>query len=278
MEKVVVCINWGEKYGAPYVNRLHAMVRANITPPFRFVAFTDSRTGMHPEIDCFDLPEMPGFMPENTKGQWPKSRLWAPELGDLAGPFLFLDLDVTITESLDPFFTYGAPEDVVLARNAAKPFQKLGQTSIYRMPVGALAPLQALFAADPQAVADKYRFEQHYVTKNAPNGVKFWPNGWVRHFRIECIPSFPLNYFLPPRPPNGTRVVIFAGAMNPPDAIVGQYNKSNPYLPPLAHIQRALKSKKKLKSIRQFVRPAVWVKEIWERALEVEQASSKDPK
>jgi hypothetical protein len=266
MKKQIVCINWGTKYGAPYINRLYRMVRANITPPFRFVAFTDTRDGVHPDIDCFDLPDMPGFMPKNTIGQWPKSRLWAPELGDLTGPFLFVDLDVTITGSLDPFFEFGAPEDVVLARNVAKPFQRLGQTSIYRMPVGALAPLQRLFAADPQAVADKYRFEQHFVTKNAPNGVKFWPRSWVRHFRIECIPRFPFNYFFEPRLPKGTRVVIFAGSMNPPDAIAGQYNKRTPYLPPFAHVRRALKSKNKIKSLRQFVRPATWVKEIWDRA------------
>ncbi len=266
MDKQIVCINWGTKYGAPYINRLYEMVRANITPPFRFVAFTDTRDGVNPAVDCFDLPEMPGFMPKNTIGQWPKSRLWASELGDLTGPFLFVDLDVTITGSLDPFFTFGAPEDVVVARNAAKPLHKLGQTSVYRMPVGALAPLQQMFAADPQGIADTYRFEQHFVTRNAPNGIKFWPKGWVRHFRIECIPSFPLNYFLEPKAPPGTRVVIFAGGLNPPDAIAGQYSAETPHLPPLAHILRALKSEQKIKSIRQYVHPARWVKEIWERS------------
>lgn len=266
MDKQIVCINWGTKYGAPYINRLYEMVRANITPPFRFVAFTDTREGVHAAVDCFDLPEMPGFMPKNTIGQWPKSRLWAPELGDLTGPFLFLDLDVAITASLDPFFEFGAPEDVIVARNVAKPLQKLGQTSIYRMPVGALAPLQGMFADNPQGVADEYRFEQHFVTKKAPGGVKFWPKAWVRHFRIECIPRFPLNYFTAPKLPTGTRVVIFAGAMNPPDAIAGQYNARTPHLPPLAHLSRALKSDNKLRSIRQFVWPAKWVQDIWEKS------------
>jgi hypothetical protein len=148
----------------------------------------------------------------------------------------------------------------------AKPLHKLGQTSIYRMPVGALAPLQDIFAADPQGVADKYRFEQHFVTKNAPNGIKFWPKGWVRHFRIECLPKFPLNYFSEPRQPKDARVVIFAGGLNPPDAILGQYSKETPHVPPLQHIARALKSKRKIKSLRQFMWPATWVKRIWEEA------------
>lgn len=278
MEKQIVCINWGTKYGAPYVNRLYEMVRANTTPPFRFVAFTDTTDGIHPDVDCFDLPEMPGFMPKNTIGQWPKSRLWAPELGDLTGPFLFMDLDVTITGSLDAFFEFGAPEDVIVARNVAKPLQRLGQTSIYRMPVGALSPLQALFAADPQGVADKYRFEQHFVTKMAPKGVKFWPKGWVRHFRIECIPKFPFNYFFEPKLPKGARIVIFAGSMNPPDAIAGQYNVRTPHLPPLAHIKRALKSKTKLKSLRQFVWPARWVEDIWDQSSTSDHGAQKDAK
>ena len=276
MRKQIVCINWGTKYGAPYINRLYRMVCANTTPPFRFVAFTDTREGVDPGVECFDLPEMPGFMPERTIGQWPKSRLWAAELGDLKGAFLFVDLDVAITGSLDPFFEFGDENDVVLARNIAKPLHKLGQTSIYRMPVGALAPLKDMFAADPQGVADKYRFEQHFVTKNAPNGVKFWPGGWVRHFRIECIPTFPLNYFVEPRLPKGTRVVIFAGSLNPPDAILGQYNKANPHLPPWQHIKRAVKSPKKIKSLRQFMWPATWVRTIWEKA-EQDQASSPKP-
>lgn len=266
MEKQIVCINWGTLYGAPYINRLYRMVCARTTPPFRFVAFTDSRDGVDPGVECFDLPEMPGFMPQRTIGQWPKSRLWAAELADLTGPFLFLDLDAAITGSLDPFFEFGDPDDVILARNVAKPLSRLGQTSIYRMPVGALAPLQDIFAADPQGVADTYRFEQHFVTKNAPNGIRFWPSGWVRHFRIECIPKFPLNYFLDTRAPKDARVVIFAGSLNPPDAIKGQYHAEVPHLPPGQHIWRALRSKHKLRGIRQFVRPATWVERIWDQA------------
>lgn len=278
MKKQIVCINWGTKYGAPYINRLYRMVKAHITPPFQFLCFTDTREGIYAEIDCLDLPDMPGFVPKNTIGQWQKLRLWAPELAYLTGPFLFLDLDVVITGSLDPFFEFGTPEDVILARNAAKPLQKMGQTSVYRMPVGALASLQEAFAEDPQGIADTYRFEQHFLTRNAPNGVKLWPGGWVRHFRIECIPPFPFNYFRAPKLPNRARVVIFAGALNPPDAIAGRYNSGTPHLPPLAHLRRALKTGRKWKAIRHYVRPALWVEEFWDHPTHDPEAGVKEAK
>jgi len=273
MAKQIMCINWGIRYGVPYINRLYAIVARHITPPFRFVCYTDVTDGVRAEVITKDLPPMPGFMPKHTKGKWPKSRLWAPRLDGLDGTVLFLDLDVAITGSLDPFFEFGDPEDVILARNAAKPLHKLGQTSIYRMPVGKLAPLQEAFAADPQGIADRYRFEQHFVTKAAPGGVKFWPKSWVRHFRIECARTFPLNFVLPPRLPRDARVVIFAGHPNPPDAMEGRMSADLPHLPPLAHILRALSQPKPMKAIRSYIKPAEWV---WDVADQDSQSGTRN--
>ena len=262
--KQVVCINWGTLYGAPYINRLYKMVARNITPPFRFVCFTDNDEGVLPEVDCFPLPEMPGEIPKNTPGQWQKSRLWAPELADLTGNFLFIDLDVIITESLDPFFTYGDPDDLMMAWNVARPLDRLGQSSIYRVPVGQLAPLQEIFAADPQGTADEYRYEQHFVTKNAPKKPKFWPRKWVRHFRIECIPMLPLNFFKPPRLREGTRVVIFAGGPNPPEAIEGRRDPKLPVMTPWEYLKYWRKNRMRVQNLQDYALPAPWIETYWD--------------
>ena len=261
--KQVVCINWGTAYGARYINRLYAMVARNITPPFRFIAFTDTTEGVRPEVECFDLPEMPGFMPRNTPGKWPKSRLWAPELGDLTGNFLFLDLDVLVTDSLDPFFEYGDPDGLVMGLNVAKLPRRMGQSSVYRMPVGKLAALYEMFAADPQGIADKYRYEQFFVAANAPGGVQFWPRKWMRHFRIECIPLLPLNFFRPPRLRTGCRVVIFAGGPNPPEAITGQQRPDEPPMSPMHFIRDRLAAGKGLRELQNYGLPAPWVGDYW---------------
>jgi len=263
VKKQIICINWGTKYGAPYINRLYAMVARNITPPFSFTCFTETREGIRPEVRCFDLPPMPGKIPEVSKGQWRKSCLWGPELGDLEGPVLFIDLDVVITGSLDVFFEHGAPDDTVLAWNIARPLQRLGQTSVYRFPVGKLVPLQTLYASDPEGIAAEYSFEQHFVTRNAPGGIKLWPRRWVRHFRIECIPIFPLNFFRQPRVPRDGRIVIFAGSLNPPDAIAGRISSWSEHLPPRAHLQKMWRSRAPLAAYRRYLLPTRFVEEAW---------------
>tara|TARA_R110002020_G_scaffold249912_1_gene463925 strand:- start:4 stop:798 length:795 start_codon:yes stop_codon:yes gene_type:complete len=262
--KTVICINWGTLYGAPYINRLYRGVAKNITPPFRFVAFSDTLDGLMPEIDGFPLPDMPGFVPKNTPGQWQKSRLWAPQLADIEGPFLFLDLDVIVTGSLDPFFEFGNQDKVTMAHNIARPLARLGQSSVYRAPVGKLSPLQEVYANDPQGTADKYRFEQHFVSKNAPGGVQFWPKGWVRHFRIECIPTLPLNFFKPPYLPKGTKIVIFAGGPNPPDAIEGKRHESLPQMTPGEYLKYWRKNRMRLTTLQDYALPAPWVSDYWD--------------
>ncbi|MFT4150006.1 MAG: glycosyl transferase [Paracoccaceae bacterium] len=263
--KQVICINWGTKFGPRYINRLYAMVARNITPPFTFTCFTDSRDGIRPEVNCQDLPPMGAEMPKRTKGKWPKSRLWGEKLGDLAGPVLFLDLDLVIVGSLDDFFTWGDPDEVILARNAAKPFERVGQTSVYRMPVGKLKPLQDRFRADPQGVADEYRYEQRFVTRNAPGGVKLFPKRWVVHFRYQCMPAIPLNYFIPARLPADARIVIFPGGVLPEHAIAGGwvgFEGQGPW----DHIRGVFgdrKGEKPLRYLRHYMRPVPWVADHW---------------
>ena len=266
MSRQVICISWGTKYGAPYVNRLYAMVARNLTPPFSFTCFTDDAEGFHPGIRAEPLPPLDVAMPTGTKGIWPKARLWGPVLGGLTGPVLFMDLDLVVTGSLDDFFSFGEPDEVILARNPNTPMERLGQTSLFRFPVGKLVPLQERFRADPQAVADAFQFEQRFVTREAPGGVRFWPAGWVRHFRFHCARPLPLNYLLAPKLPADARVVIFPGGLLPPHAIAGQWGKRYRPQSPLAHLRGLFAADRPdppLRYLRHYLRPAPWVAEAW---------------
>jgi len=161
MKKQIICINWGRKYGPRYINRLYAGVARNLTGAFSFTCFCDNPEGIRPEVRTEPLPELDVEMPKATQGIWPKARLWSARLGDLEGPVLFMDLDMVVVGPLDGFFDEGADEDVILARNENTPFEKLGQTSIFRFPVGKLLPLQEKFRADPQGVAVRDAIRHH---------------------------------------------------------------------------------------------------------------------
>ena len=266
MDKQVVCINWGKKYGPPYINRLYAMLARNITPPFSLTCFTDRAEGIRPEVRALPLPELDVAMPTGTKGIWPKARLWGETLGDLHGPVLFMDLDLVVVGPMDDFFTFGDPDAVILARNPSTPLERLGQTSLFRFPVGKLLPLQQRFRADPQAVADTYQFEQRFVTREAPGGIAFWPTGWVRHFRIDCARTFPLNFVLPPKLPEGAKVIIFPGGLLPPHAIAGYWGKFHRPGTRSAHIARLFDPDRHdppLRHLRHFLLPSPWVAEAW---------------
>jgi hypothetical protein len=267
VKKQVICIRWGRKYGPDYVNRLYGMVARHLTPPFTFHCITDDGTGLRPEVGVIPLPEL-GFTLGGIKhGIWDKSRLWQPTLGGLEGPVLFMDLDLVVTGPLDGFFEHGPADRVVMARNPTTPFERLGQTSLYRFPVGGLVPLWETFRADPQGVAAANKFEQRFVTRNAPGGPVFWPKGWVAHFRHHCARSFPLNYFAEPKLPSDARVVIFAGGLNPPDAIAGRWWPELPVLSRRDHVRAALTSPEhagsRTRYLRHYIKPTTWVRENW---------------
>lgn len=245
------------------------MVARNITPPFTFTCFTDNRAGLNPAILCEDLPPLDvERMPTNTRGIWPKARLWGPTLGNLKGPVLFLDLDLVIVSSLDVFFETGRADDVILARNQTTPFERLGQTSLFRFPVGKLAPLQDKFRSDPQGVADEHRYEQRFVSRNAPGGITFFPRKWVLHFRQDCRWPFPLNYFFAPNLPHEARVVIFPRGLQPQHAIEGRYGTKRPHETAFKHIAGVFDAKRRkdkgaLQYLRHYIRPTPWVAEHW---------------
>ncbi|MFI0845267.1 glycosyl transferase [Mesorhizobium sp. IMUNJ 23232] len=266
MKKQIICINWGTKYGPVYINRLYGMVARNITPPFTFTCFTDNDQGVRPEVRCEPLPPLNAELPKHSRGIWGKARLWNAELADLEGPVLFLDLDLLVTGSLDDFFSRGDPDDVILAVNPVRPLERLGQTSIYRFPVGKLLPLLKAFEADSLGIAARYEFEQRFVTRNAPGGIKFWPRAWVRLFRHDLIPAFPRNYFEAPRLPRDAKVVLFAGHLNPPEAVSGRWTKRSEARSPAQHIAATFSGQRRESVVRHlghYFRPAGWIAEHW---------------
>lgn len=265
-DRKVLCIKWGTRYGPEYVNRLYGMVARQLTPPFDFVCFTDDRHGIRPEVICHDLPDLGCPVPTNAPGKFRKLALWNADLAGLRGTALFLDLDVVVTGPLDELFAVGRPDEVILARNWIKPLERLGQTSVFRFPIGGHAYLLEEFRADPEGLAGKFQFEQRYVTKRVRGGVRFFPSAWVRHFRLDCLGPWPLRYLRPARLPRDARIVMFPGKPDPADAIAGRWSDAVAHAPPLTHLAGLFDAQRGQplgRHLKRYLRPVDWVAEHW---------------
>ena len=93
--KNVLCIKWGNKFPADYVNKLYRMVERHLSLPHRFVCLTDNTTGLNSEIETRSL------LRTDLKHSYTKFELFEKKLHDITGQILFLDLDVVINGAVD---------------------------------------------------------------------------------------------------------------------------------------------------------------------------------
>jgi hypothetical protein len=225
----VLCIKWGKKYGPEYVNKLHNMVGRNLKRPFRFVCLTDDAAGIDPQIEVKPIPAI-GFDEFDQRKPWTFAHGWlkltsfASPLYDLQGRTLFLDLDIVILDSLDPFFEQKG-ECIVI-----KDWDKSdgsGNTSAYIYTIGAHTDaLDHLKNNYPASIAD-VRNEQEFITGylSRQGKLSYWPEAWCRSFKRHCLRRGLMGWFAPPVIPPGARVIAFHGKPNPPDAIAGVSGK-----------------------------------------------------
>ena len=177
-----------------------------------------------------------------------------------------MDLDSVIVDSLDPYFEYGNPEDVITARNWVKPWLKMSQTSVYRFKIGSHSYMLEALQKDPQLMV-KFQFEQNYVSSCIDGGVTFWPSAWTKHFGLHCMGPWPMRYMRTPKQPKGARIITFPGNPKPADVIHGRWNERMPIRTPLEHCNwvwglRRTKPKWR-KYFSRYVQATPWVASHW---------------
>ncbi|MDR7148320.1 hypothetical protein J2W49_000248 [Hydrogenophaga palleronii] len=225
----VLCIKWGKKYGPEYVNKLHNMVGRNLKRPFRFVCLTDDAAGIDPQIEVKPIPAI-GFDEFDQRKPWTFAHGWlkltsfASPLYDLQGRTLFLDLDIVILDSLDPFFEQEG--EFIVIREWDKS-DGTGNTSAYIYTIGAHTDaLDHLKNNFPDSIAD-VRNEQEFITGylSRQGKLSYWPEAWCRSFKRHCLRRGLMGWIAPPVIPPGARIIAFHGKPNPPDAIAGVSGK-----------------------------------------------------
>jgi hypothetical protein len=241
--QTIICAKWGTKYGVDYLNRLASMVRRNTTRETRLICFTDDATGADPWVTIAPLP--PINLPQRVSSSpWRKLSFWQYPLLDLEGDVLFFDLDVVITGSIDEFFDY-MPGRFCVAQNWTQLHQRVGNTSIYRFPVGKMSYIYDAFNADPEATLSRYRIEQQYISAVSSDAV-FFPRSWCLSFKHSLLPIWPLRFFVSAPLPPGTKVVAFHGKPDPDEARDGIWPVSAAW-----------------KRLYKHVRPTSWIADHW---------------
>lgn len=249
-EKVnVLCIKWGEKYGGHYANRLYNQVRKNLTLPFRFICLTDNKEGLHPEIIPLPIPDLKIEGPRG-KTTWQKLGVFSPSIGEFTGPALFLDLDLIISGSLDPFFTY-KPDKICIIHNWISPWKTLfrerpeiGNSSVFRFPLNECGYIVDYFQGEKTDAIEKWWPPQAYLTERIRDRMEYWPSDWVKSFKFHARPPFPLNFIKTAKSPEelgNPSIVAFHGRPNPDQALEGY----------------------KGKKLHHSVKPVTWIQDYW---------------
>ncbi len=187
--ETVVCVKWGTKYGADYVNRLGAMVRRNTKRRVRIVCFTEDARGLD-GVEAQPLPA-PGL-----SGWWNKVALFKESLPGVQGRVLYLDLDVVVTGALDPLLERDG--DLVIMDNDYVPGFN---SSVMLFEVGARPEIWNKLTPADVARLDG---DQDWIGLTAPDA-ELWPDGWCVPFRLRAAQ----------RVPDATKVVVFPGYPNP---------------------------------------------------------------
>ncbi len=231
----VVCFRWFDAFPASYVTVLRNAVRANLSREHRFVCITDNPDGLDASIESLPLPEM--GIPDYHKrhGCWPKVAMFKAGLLEPDDPTLFLDLDIVIRESLDPFFDRleqrrglqalreWNPTLWSLLPLSMRPHRGV-QSSIVGFYPGEQACVYDRFMANQQAEFSRFPNDQTYLTSAAAN-LEYWPYEWTASFKRHCVKYYPLSKLMPQiKEPRKAKIVVFHGDPRPVDVVpMGNY-------------------------------------------------------
>lgn len=226
----IICLKWGTKYPAEYVNRLYRMVNKHLTIPFEFYCITENTEGLYSEINILDL-----ILEEGLKGWWYKLQLFKKDFYGLSGQAMFLDLDVVITANIDALFKVN-PEDFVIIKDLQA--GKIYNSSVFKLKLGTQTHVWDSFLADKESIISRMHGDQDWISESV-TGAQIWPKDWVVSFKKECNSRNANSwgalgrllrskgFFLPrgnAEPPKEAKIVYFHGKPDPDDVADGPYD------------------------------------------------------
>ena len=241
--QTVICMKWGTRYGADFVNRLEAAIQRNTNRETQLVCLTDDPSGIQDNVHCEAIPDI--NLPDDLiVTPWRKLVLWKDNLIGLSGDVLFLDLDLVITGNLDEMFDF-EPGRFCVIENWTQPGKNIGNTSCFRWNIGSHTHIFDRLETEQTRILSTYRIEQVYISREVSDMV-FWPKEWCASFKHSLLPRWPMNFFKAPDLPDDTKIVAFTGKPDQDEALLGNW--------PVKAVW---------KKLYKHVRPTPWIAEHW---------------
>ena len=175
----IICLKWGKKYSAEYVNKLYAMTQRHCKVPHQFICFTESRKDIDKEIKTINLPTI------NLDGWWFKPWFFSKDL-PIQGTMLYFDLDVIVFRNIDKLFEYKPKQFCIIRdfnRSIRPGFDRIN-SSVFRLETGMFDPIWKQFENDPKLHMQKNRGDQDWMYKNIRN-FSYWPDEWIQSYKWE---------------------------------------------------------------------------------------------
>ena len=182
MKNYVVCLKWGDKYSAEYVNVLANMVSRNTTVPYEFVCFTDNSNGIQPGVRVLPVPKLP------VTGWWYKPYFFSPQL-PIKVNILYFDLDVIIFRNIDNLFTYNPDKFCIIRdfnRHIRQDWKKMN-SSVWRMKSGTQDHVWTNFEKDNFVVTKRLHGDQDWIYSQVRDNFCFWPDEWIQSYKWDCL-------------------------------------------------------------------------------------------
>lgn len=222
MKRYVVCLKYGDKYSADYVNRLYNMVQRNLTLDHEFVCFTENPEGLYPSIRIEPLELIQG-----VEGWWYKPMFFNPNLG-LDGTILFLDLDVIVFRNIDNLFTHRPDKFLIIRdfnRSTIKSYNKFN-SSVFRINTGDHAQVYYDFIKNPVRNSKRFLGDQEWIFHHVKSNFEYWPDDWIQSYKWEMRNRPALDRKMPkgsrdfvktgtPIIKDETSIAVFHGDPNP---------------------------------------------------------------
>jgi hypothetical protein len=216
----VLCLKYGTKYSADYVNKLYNMTQRHLTVPHRFVCFTENSTGLNPNIEIRSLPH-----DSSIKGWWWKTFLFKADHFAKGDVNLFFDLDIVIVNNIDKLVTH--PGTFLGFEDPGKIYSRTSRlnSSVMRWSSGEYSDIWQTYLTDRQQSRGLHG-DQDWIWRLHQNAIAFYPDKWIQSYKWQVRSHSELQRFgavqkfkdvKNPTIDPETSILVFHGTPNPED-------------------------------------------------------------